>query len=331
MAEPTTTPAPLRDPLNETLQALQLEGSLYCQAELSAPWGLEIPPMHDSLMLLVVMSGSCQLRVGVSDPSALRSGSLVLLPRGTSFRVGSAADVATESLLDMPVQPVTERFETLRHGGGGAVSRVMCGVLQVDHAAAEQLLSLLPEVLVIDGWEDEGDWLQSTVRFIAQEAAQLRPGSEVVLTRLADILVVQAIRTWIESDDGQRSPWIRALRDAQLGRALAAVHDAPGRDWSVARLAKLAGMSRSGFSARFTDVVGVPAMHYVTRWRMQVARTWLRASSKPIGTVADALGYRSEASFSRAFKRTFGHPPSHVRTDRGALGDGPLMAPSTAT
>jgi len=151
------------------------------------------------------------------------------------------------------------------------------------------------------------------VRLISREAEEMRPGGETIITRLADIVVIQAIRSWIDSEQDADQGWLAALRDKHIGRALAAIHRQPAKNWSVATLAREVGMSRSGFSARFTHLVGESVMQYVTQWRMQLARAELRESTDSLATIADRLGYQSEAAFSRAFKRVFGVAPGRIR------------------
>jgi AraC-like DNA-binding protein len=134
-----------------------------------------------------------------------------------------------------------------------------------------------------------------------------------VITRLADILVIQAIRAWIERDPAARTGWLGALRDPQIGRAITLIHREPARDWSVASLAHEVAMSRSAFAARFTELTGEPPMHYVARWRMYTALTWLGEEDAGLGELAARLGYQSEAAFSRAFKRVIGVSPGAAR------------------
>jgi transcriptional regulator GlxA family with amidase domain len=155
--------------------------------------------------------------------------------------------------------------------------------------------------------------LNSTIRFIAQEARQRLPGSETVITRLADILVIQAIRTWIESVREQERGWIAALHDRQIGKAMTLMHRQPERDWRVASLAREIGMSRSGFSARFTTLVGESVLQYLTGLRMQLAHRELRQSVDSLAKIAERVGYHSEPAFNRAFKRVVGVPPGAVR------------------
>jgi transcriptional regulator GlxA family with amidase domain len=202
----------------------------------------------------------------------------------------------------------------MRYGGGGELTRTMYGVIRFDDVAAQHLLQLLPRTIYIDGWhEDPGGWLQSTLRFIASEATSLKPGGETVITRLADVVVIQAIRSWLDNSPEADQGWLAALRDRRIGRALALVHRDPARDWSVASLAVAVAMSRSAFSARFTQMVGVSPGRYLTALRMQMARTRLLDSADPVASIAEGLGYQSEAAFCRAFKRTFHVSPGHVR------------------
>jgi AraC-like DNA-binding protein len=191
---------------------------------------------------------------------------------------------------------------------------MMCGTVRFDHPTAHQLVRLLPLTIVVDAWTTpQMDWVQSTLRFMADEARELRPGGETVITRLADILVIQAIRSWIARDPAAQTGWLGALRNQQIGRAIALVHRQPERAWTLASLAAEVAMSRSAFAARFTELVGEPAMRYVARSKMQLALTSLKEDRARIGELASRLGYQSEAAFSRAFKRSVGVAPGAVR------------------
>ena len=224
-------------------------------------------------------------------------------------------------MLDLPREAYGEHYEVLRHGGGGAPAGLVCGAVRADHPAARQLVERLPAVVevaeVAPGGSPQAEWMQSTLRLMAAEAGALRPGGETVITRLADVLVVQAIRAWLETAPAARTGWLGALRDAQIGRALALIHRDPARDWTVASLARELAMSRSAFAARFTELVDEPAMRYLARWRMHVALDRLREEGVTVGELAGRLGYRSEAAFSRAFKRIIGSPPAPPGGGRG--------------
>jgi AraC-like DNA-binding protein len=307
------------DPLGEALHFLRMSGAFYASSELTAPWGIEMPHLPDCLMFHVVTSGRCWLEVAGADRRWLEPGDFALVSsgRGRGHAMSSEPGRPVTHLFDLPREAVSERYETLRYGGGGAATRLVCGAVRFDHPAAQQLVRLLPRVIhVAAASAPHTDWVQSTLRFMADEARALRPGGETVITRLADIFVIQAIRSWIDSDPAARTGWLGALQDRQIGRAIALVHRDPARAWTVASLAAEAAMSRSAFAARFTEFVGESAMHYVTRWRMHVALTWLREGDARLGELATRLGYQSEAAFSRAFKRFVGVSPGSVRRTR---------------
>lgn len=314
MAENARTLPPASDPLAEALHLLRLTGTLFCRSELTAPWGIDMPPLEGCMMFHLVTAGRCWLEIDGEEPQLLQQGSLALVPRDQGHRLLSDLEAPAELLFDIPVERLSERYEILRQGGGGEPARLICVVVRYDRLAAEHLVALLPSVIQIHTWdEDESSWLQSTLRFISREAKELRPGGETVITRLADVLVIQMIRSWIDTSPEADKGWLAALRDDKVGEALTAIHREPERDWTVASLAREAGMSRSAFSARFTQLVGETALRYLTQWRMRLARTRLRETSEPISVISERVGYESEAAFCRAYKRMFGAPPGSAR------------------
>jgi AraC-like DNA-binding protein len=308
----------MTDPLGVALHSLRMDGAFYCRSELSAPWGLTLPPMPGYLWFHVVTSGGALLESGEDGPTTLRPGEFALVPHGEGHRLRSEPGAPVPDILDLVREEVSDRYEILRHGGGGQSTTLICGAVRFDHPAAVNLVEVLPSTIgVATSDSAQAEWMRSTLRLIAAEAAELRPGGEAVITRLADILVVQAIRSWLETDAAARGGWLGALQDRQIGRAIALIHGQPERQWTVASLARELAMSRSAFAARFTQLVGEPVMQYVARWRMQLAFSSLREGAT-VGEVAGHLGYRSEAAFARAFKRVTGIPPGAVRR-RAAL------------
>lgn len=313
------------DPLGEALHVLRMRGTFYSRCEFSAPWGLVLPPFPGHLMFHVVTSGRCWLEVEGAEPLRLHAGDLALVPHGEGHQLVSEPGNEGIGLFQASREDVSERYEIIRLEGGGAPASLVCGTVRFDHPAARHLVKLLPRVINVDCWRSpEAEWVSSTLRFITIEAEALRPGGETIITRLADVLVIQAIRAWIEQDPAARSGWLGALRDRQIGPAISLIHRDPARAWTVAMLAAEVAMSRSAFASRFTELVGEPPMQYLTRWRMHVAMGWLQEEEATIGELALRLGYGSEAAFSRAFKRYVGVAPGAVR--RGEAVEEQLMA-----
>ena len=302
------------DPLAETLGVLRMNGAYYCRSELTAPWGMALFAMPGYLWFHVVVSGRILLETDDTPGVWLEAGDLALVPRGTGHRLRSEADAAAPDILELGLERVSDRYEVLRHGGGGAPTTLVCGAVRFEHPAARRLVEVLPDVIQVAASDPlQAEWTQATLRLMAAEARELRPGGEAAMTRLADVLVIQAIRSWLETDPAARTGWLGALQDEQIGRAISMIHRDPARDWTVAALADELAMSRSAFAARFTELVQEPAMQYVTRWRMQVAVSALRNDGATVGELASRLGYRSEAAFARAFKRVIGIPPGAVK------------------
>ena len=305
------------EPLGEALHSLRMSGVFYCASEFTEPFALALPTVPQCLMFHFVTAGRCRLEAKASPVLELRPGDLALVPHGEGHKLASARGVPAARLFDLYREPVSERYEILRHGGGGSETRVMCGAVRFEHPTAAHLVSLLPRVVSVPaGDSPQTEWIHGTLRFMAGEASAMAAGSETIITRLADILVIQAIRAWITKDPTARSGWLGALQDRHVGRAMALIHREPARNWTLASLAAEAAMSRSALAARFTEKVGEPAMQYLTRWRMQLAVSRLRETDIGIGELAADLGYGSEAAFSRAFKRTLGMPPGAVRRRR---------------
>jgi AraC-like DNA-binding protein len=305
----------LVDPLGEALHFLRMSGTFYCRSELTAPWALALPPRKGCLSFHVVTAGtSCWLETEGAPPRRLEPGDLALVPHGQGHRLASSVGLPAPRIDELRHEMVSDRFAILRHGGGGEPTGLVCGAVRFDDPAARQLAELLPRIIHVEATASpQMEWIQSTLRLMAVEAREMRPGGETVITRLADILVIQAIRSWIESDPAAQTGWLGALRDKQIGRAIALIHRDPTHPWTVVSLASAVAMSRSAFAARFTELVGEPAMQYVTRWRMHVAVRWLREDSAGLADLASRLGYQSVAAFSRAFKRFMGVSPGAVR------------------
>jgi AraC-like DNA-binding protein len=303
------------DPLGETLHLLRMRGVFYCRTEARGPWALEIPAIDDSLSFHVVTVGTCWLVVPGEQPLELRANDLALIPHGRGHVLASDPSVRPAGRVDqVPQRYLGEHYSVLTYGGSGRTTRLVCGVVTFEEPAARDLIRVLPRVIHVDATATHHpSWIHETIRLMAAELAELRPGGEAVTTRLADVLVIQAVRDWLEREPMASTGWLGALRDARIGGALAALHREPGRAWTLQALAREAGMSRSAFAARFSELVGEPPMTYVTRWRMQLAHERLAAGEATVTELAGGLGYHSPAAFTRAFTRVMGTTPGALR------------------
>jgi AraC-like DNA-binding protein len=310
------------DVLTDVLASLRLRGRLFCRSELSAPWSLSLPA-GEFAHFHVIERGGCWIRVAGDDrPKPLASGDLVVLPYGQGHTLSDNPEMETPPmpiarLLAGTKGPGPGSSTLLRHGGGGAETALICGFFRFEGSRTHPLLSVLPPLLHIQG--DGGEtmwttgWLGSTLRFLAAEARHPRPGTETLISRLTDVIFVQALRAWIEGQPEGVGGWLGALRDRQIAAALGEIHRQPERNWSVASLAAAAGMSRSSFAARFTALVGEAPLAYLTRWRMHLASEFLRGRDLSVSEIAGRVGYESEAAFSKAFKREVGVSPGAYR------------------
>jgi AraC-like DNA-binding protein len=305
------------DPLGKALHFLRMSGAFYCHSELTAPWGLTLPPMPNYIWFHVVVSGGVRIETRAGEVTELERGDLGLVSHGEGHRLRSDPAAPAPGILDLERELVSERYEILRHGGGGAQTNLICGAVRFEHPAAHNLVRSLPEIVHIEAASShEMEATQTALRLMAAETRELRPGGEAVITRLADILVIEAIRSWLGTDPAAQSGWLGAMQDQHVGRAISMIHSDPARAWTVASLAAEVAMSRSAFAARFTELVGETPMQYVTRWRMHLALTEFQDRGATVAELADRLGYRSEAAFARAFKRVIGHPPGAVSRTR---------------
>ena len=303
------------DPLGEALHALRLSGTFFCRSELSAPWGIGLPPMPDSLMFHVVTEGSGWIVFPNGEQFELKAGDFALIPQGRGHAIVDAPETPAVNLFDYERPLLSPRYELLEIDGGGAPTALICGVASVKDPAAQRMISLLPRLIPMKAATPGNEWLRGSVQIMMQEARSLGPGGDAVITRFSDILVVQAIRHWLQTDPNAQTGWLGALQDPQIGRALALIHRDPTYPWTVEALAEAVGVSRSGLAARFADLVGETPMSYLRQWRFEVARNRLRDTDQTLAEIAEDLGYESEASFSRAFKKATGQTPGSVRRE----------------
>lgn len=303
------------DRLARVLHTLRMRRTFSCHAELTEPWAISMPAIRDSISFHVVTAGTCWLRLPGAYPLELRGGDLALVPHGLGHDLASSDDAAPGPRVDLlPQRYLTEHYSLLRYGGEGRSAQLICGVVSFDDPAARELMRALPPVLFVSGDTfSAASSIRDTLRLMAGELSHPQLGGEAIATRLADILVVQAIRAWLATDHPAGAGWLRGLQDDRIGRVLEAIHAEPGAEWTLERLAQVATMSRSSFSARFAELVGEAPITYLTRWRMNIAHARLRDETVTAARLAAELGYQSEAAFNRAFVRVVGQTPGSAR------------------
>jgi AraC-like DNA-binding protein len=302
------------DPLAEALRDLRLASSFFAHTIASAPWGIAFVVANGPAFHMIV-SGQCCLRLD-DERVTLTAGDLVVLPHGEDHQLADPADAPATPLAGLPSTRIGDNVSLCRFEGSGAQTTLICGRVDFTGPIANPLVEYLPRMLLLRRQElaSAHAWLDPTLAMLSAEALALRPGAAAIMTRLTEMLALQTIRAWLERDlSGQEQGWLTALRDPEIGQALVLIHRRAESPWTVATLAEAVHVSRSVFSQRFTSLVGVSPVRYLTRWRMQLASAWLREERLTPSEVAFRLGYSSEAAFSRAFKRHLQVPPGALR------------------
>jgi AraC family transcriptional regulator, alkane utilization regulator len=315
------------DVLSDVLQTIHLEGALFLNTECHEPWCMNVPKGSDMARLLrpgasmvvichTVLEGRCWIQVAGGEPLPLYAGDVVAMPHGDAHLIGSGLQYAPVSIND-EVRVKAPELKPMRYGGEGDRTLLVCGWFAFERDVPNPLISLLPRVIrSAVGQRPAGPWLEQSIRYALGEAASAQPGSSAVATKIAESLFVETLRAYIESLPPGQAGWLSGLKDLQVGKCLELLHSQPARDWSVESLAQEIHVSRSVLAQRFTDFVGVPPIQYLKRWRLAMAARLLRSERGHIGRVIDAIGYESEAAFSRAFKKEYGVSPGQWR--RGA-------------
>jgi AraC-like DNA-binding protein len=317
------------DALSDALRSVRLTGGVFLAAEFTAPWRVGVGINADDCLPFIgkpahvisyhfVAEGT--MLVGVDDESPIEAsaGEIVLFPQNKPHTLGSDSSLAPVSARELMQQPPTGKLLRIAHGGGGAMTRIMCGFLAGEQAY-HPLIASLPKVLKVDVRRTSSrEWIEASVRFAAAELAEGRLASSSTMSRVAEALLTEAIQQYSSSlgDDGVG--WLKGLQDPYVGRALVLIHQNLAAPWSVDTLASEVALSRSAFVDRFTSLVGLPPIRYLTVWRMQTARLTLMETRQTMAQLANSVGYDSEEAFSRAFKREFGLSPTQWRAQQSA-------------
>lgn len=333
------------DTLSDLLRAVRLRGALFYYVEGSSPWVAEAPAAAEILPGIMpgaehliefhgLAEGACWAAIDGEPPIRLSAGDVVLFPQGDAHVMSSAPGLRASNrsheffFAPRPAQlpraldaeapdGATARLE----GGGQERATLVCGFLGLDARPFNPLLAALPRVLHLPGSVlGPGAWVTTFLRTAVAESNLKRPGGEAVLERMSEMLFVEVLRRHVDSLPADQTGWLAGMRDPSVGRALSLLHQAPEQPWTLERLGREAGLSRSTLHERFVHFIGQPPMQYLTNWRMQVAAARLRDSDAKVVEVALDVGYESEAAFSRAFKRVVGVSPGAWRRRRRAAG-----------
>lgn len=312
------------DALSDVLRAVRLTGAFFFDVQACAPWCAETPlgksvvgamfPGSDHLISYhLLISGSCWATLDGEQPIKLSAGDIIVLPHGDTHVLATQPGMRRTpemSMYAMPKDGVLPAKISMG-GAGGEPAHFVCGFLGCDSRPYNPLLTALPRVIVVkdQGSSALGAYFQAALA----EQKSSRIGGADLLGRISELMFVDVVRRHLESLPADRTNWLAGLRDPYVGRALMALHAAPARDWTLELLAQEAALSRSAFAERFTQFVQQPPMQYLANWRMQLATNYLRNSADPIASIANKVGYESEAAFSRAFKKAVGAPPSDWR------------------
>lgn len=321
----------MSDPLSEIVRAVNITGGVFLEARFTAPWAIaarvtpdDCSPFLDVpaqvIAYHIVTEGRLTIELDGAAPTEVDTGEIIILPRNDSHILTSAFGLVPVSSDDLILQAVAGRLPRIEHGGGGAVTRIVCGFL-AGQAGQNPLIATLPRLLKLDVTEGTSrDWIEASVQFAARELVAGRLASSAVMAGLSELLFVEAVRSYAASRGDAVSGWLRGLRDPKIGKALTLIHGNLAGVWTVELLARSVAMSRSAFVQRFTSLVGLPPIKYLTTSRLQSARFLLRDTAKTVAQVAHEIGYESEVAFNRAFKREFGTPPAQWRRRTGHAG-----------
>jgi AraC-like DNA-binding protein len=317
------------DALSETLRVVRLVGAIFLQGRFTAPWCYQSPRAQSVVPLLepgaehlvifhLITEGECYVEMRDAPPVRLAAGDAVIFTQGDAHRMTSAPGLppAAGARLD---SVLARRPRLLAYGGGGALTRLVCGYMACDARLARMLLAGLPPLVRVDvRGSNAGIWLEASVRYALNEARSPRPGGAGVLAKLAEVLFIEVLRLYMNEQQAAHTGWLAGVRDRIVGAALNALHARPAHAWTLEELAREAHTSRSVLAERFQHLVGSSPMQYLTQWRMLLAGNLLCRSNAPLARIAEDVGYQTDTAFSRAFRREYGMPPAAWRRSRSA-------------
>jgi AraC-like DNA-binding protein len=319
------------DVLSEVLKVVRLEGALFFNGEFSAPWCLSSARSADAARYLspsaghliifhFLTEGRAYARLPEGRREELTAGDIIVFPHGDAHFLGNGSPEKPVDSFQTFAKHLKEGLKLARFGGGGEITRFVCGFLACEPRLSEVLLAGLPKILKVHvGNEPSGQWLANSIRFSAGEANGSNAGSGLVLAKLSEVLFVETLRCYINALPPNETGWLAGARDPIIGQALAFLHKEPARAWTISDLARRVGLSRTRLAERFRHFLGESPMAYLAQWRLKLGAEILQSTEDSVAEVAAAVGYGSEPAFNRAFKREFDCPPAQFRRRRNAV------------
>jgi AraC-like DNA-binding protein len=314
------------DVLSEVLKVVKLQGALFYNGEFSSPWSVRAassrglaqyfaPGAEHVIIYHLLIEGRASLRLDDGNRLDLNAGDIVMIPHGDPHIMENGPPTQTVDDSHQLAAVLAQGLKLWRFGGGGELTRFVCGYMACDPQLSKVFLAGLPPVFKVSIRDDvSGRWLENSIRFSVNEADTSRAGGEAVLARLSEVLFVEALRTYVANLPTEQTGWLAGARDLEVGKTLALMHRNPAHPWTLATLAKEAGTSRSVLAERFRCYLGEPPMAYLTRWRLQLAAQMLCSTNRSVAQISVQVGYESVAAFNRAFKREFEIPPARFRS-----------------
>jgi AraC-like DNA-binding protein len=318
------------DVLSEVLRVVRLDGALFFNAEFSSPWCISEPrsasiashlsPEAGHLILYHFLTeGRAFARLPDGRQEELIAGDIVIFPHGDGHLMGNGSPEKPVDAFQTFEKNLTQGVKVARFGGGGEITRFVCGFMVCDPRLSEIFLAGLPKMMKVHvADEPSGRWLENSIRFSAGEGGGADAGSGLVFARLSEVLFVETLRRYINALPPDQTGWLAGARDPAVGQALALLHREPAHPWTIPSLARHVGLSRTRLAERFRHFLEEPPISYLTRWRLKLGAELLLSTGKNVAEVAAAVGYGSEATFNRAFKREFDRPPAQFRREHKA-------------
>jgi AraC-like DNA-binding protein len=316
------------DVLSEVLRVVRLEGALFFNAEFSAPWCISEPlstaiapslsPGAGHLILYHFLTeGRAYIRLPDARQEELKAGDIVILPHGDAHLLGNGFPARPVDSVRTFAKNLADGLKLVRFGGGGEITRFVCGYLACEPRLSEIFLAGLPQMLKVHiAQEPSGQWLEHSIRFSVDESEDSCAGSHLLLAKLSEVLFIETLRRYINQLPPDQTGWLAGARDPLISQALALLHREPSHAWTVSNLARRVGLSRTRLAERFRHFLGESPMAYLTKWRLKLGAEMLLSTEESVAEVAEAVGYCSEAAFNRAFKREFDSPPAQFRRKR---------------